>query len=413
MAEPEETGEPAETEIVRPRRSIFRDPATVGGILLALIGIGAYYFFFILRAPVPGVGELARFSAVEGEVKVKGTGKENWIPATTAVKLYTGDVIQTSPRAGAEITFQATNNLVRIRPDSVVLIGEPAGTGAATSKAAWKVESGKVNFEVAQQTEISSPNVRTVAMVGSEGNIDINEGGDTGIRIFKGTAQVQTSQGDKMTLSENEGLRVDKLGKAGSKLALPGAPSTFAPPAQAQLPYTKPPGATAKLGWNPVAGSDTYRVAMDYNVAQANLLLSAALDAPGLKETGHELRGLDPGKYFWRVAAVNKEGFEGAFSKVSSFSVVKPTEATPTPAATTDEGPALSVDPVDALEGAIQVRGRTKPGTTVTVDGITVKVQADGSFSEFVKRSARTEVVVKATGPDGQITEQKLNVTRD
>jgi hypothetical protein len=291
----------------------------------------------------------------------------------------------------------------------VVLLGEPAGS-AGGSKAAWKVESGRVNFEVAQQTEISSPNVRTVAMVGSEGNIDINEGGDTGIRIFKGQAQVQTSQGDKLTLGENEGLRVDKAGHAGTKLALPGAPSAVAPPAQATLPYTKPPAATTTLTWHGVSGGDTYRVSMDYNVNQANLLLSAALDAPGLKETAHELQGLDPGKYFWRVAAVNREGFEGAFSKVSSFSVVKPV-ATPTPSA--EEGPALSMDPVDALEGALQVRGRTKPGATVTVDGISVKVQADGSFSEFVKRSARTELVVKATSPDGQVTEQKLNVARD
>jgi hypothetical protein len=410
MAEPEDTGGAADTEIIRPRRSIFKDPATVGGILLALIGIGAYYFYFILKAPVPGAGELARFSAVEGEVKVKASGKDSWVPGTMAAKLYTGDVIQTAPRAGAEISFQATNNLVRIRPDSVVLLGEPAGASAG-SKAAWKVESGRVNFEVGQQTEISSPNVRTVAMVGAQGNIDINEGGDTGIRIFKGVAQVQTSQGDKLTLNENEGLRVDKSGKAGIKLALPGAPSAVAPPAQAQLPYAKPPGATTTLTWKGVNGGDTYRVAMDYNVTQANLLLSAALDAPGLKDTTHELNGLDPGKYFWRVAAVNKEGFEGAFSNVSSFAVVKPV-ATPTPPPT-DDGPALSMDPVDALEGALQVRGRTKPGATVSVDGITVKVQADGSFSEFVKRSARTEVVVKATGPDGQVTEQKLNIARD
>src|SRR5262249_41753102 len=178
MAEPEGTGEATDTEIVRPGRSIFKDPATVAGLLLAVIGIGAYYFFFVLKKPVPGGGELARFTAVEGEVKVKGSKKESWVPATPAVKLYTGDVIQTAPRAGAGITFQATNNLVRIRPDSVVLIGEPAGP-AAGSKAAWKVESGRVNFEVSQQTEISSPNVRTVAMVGSEGNIDIGEGGDT------------------------------------------------------------------------------------------------------------------------------------------------------------------------------------------------------------------------------------------
>jgi hypothetical protein len=408
MAEPVEAETP-ETEVVRPKRSIFKDPFTVAGILLAVIGIGAYYFFFILRAPVPGKGELARFSAIEGDVKVKPTGKEAWTPATTAVKLYTGDVIQTSQRAGAEITFQLTNNVVRIRPDSVVLLGDTAGAGA--NKAAWKVESGKVNFEVQQQTEITSPNVRTVAMVGAEGNIDITEGGETGIRIFKGTAQVQTSQGDRLTLKENEGLKVDKTGKAGSTLALPGAPTAVAPPAQAQLPYAKPPGATTKLTWNPVPGGQTYRVAMDYNVTQANLLLSAALDAPGLTETNHELHGLDPGKYFWRVAGVNKEGFEGAYSRVSSFSVVKPAEpvATPTP----EEGPALSVDPVAVLDSVLQVRGRTKPGAAVTVDGLPVKVQSDGSFSEFVKRSARTEVVVTATAPDGSVTEQKLPLARN
>ncbi len=405
MAKPEEEGETADTEIIRPKRSILKDPFTAGGIILALVGIAAYYFFFILRAPVPGAGEVARFSAVEGDVKVKPTGKEAWTPATTAVKLYTGDVIQTSPRAGAEITFVATNNVVRVRPDSVVLIGDTV----STSKAAWKVESGKVNFEVQQQTEISSPNVRTVASVGSEGNIDITEGGDTGIRIFKGTAQVQTSQGDRLTLKENEGLKVDKMGKAGRTLALPGAPVAVAPPAQAELPYTKPPGATAKLAWNAVPGTESYRVAMDYNVTQANLLLSAALDAPGLTENSHELRGLDPGKYFWRVAGVNKEGFEGAFSRVSSFSVVKPPEATPSPT----PGPALSVDPVAVLDSVLQVRGRTRPGAAVTVDGLSVKVQADGSFNEFVKRSARTEVVITATGPDGTVTEQKLPVARD
>ena len=406
MAEPE-TSETPETEVSRPKRSILKDPFTASGILLALIGLAAYYYFFVLRAPVPVAGALARFSAIEGDVKVKPTGKEAWNPATTATGLFTGDVIQTSPRAGAEVTFVATNNVVRLRPDSVVLIGAAAGA----SKAAWKLESGKVNFEVQQQTEISTPNVRTVAMVGAEGNIDITEGGDTGIRIFRGTAQVQTSQGDSLTLKENEGLRVDKAGRAGKTLALPGAPQTVAPLAQAELPYAKPPGVTANLAWNSVPGVETYRVAMDYNVTQANLLLSAALDAPGLKDTKHQLNGLDPGKYFWRVAAVNKEGFEGAYSRVSSFSVVKPVEpaATPTP----EEGPALSMDPVAVLESVLQVRGRTKPGAAVTVDGLPVKVQSDGSFSEFVKRSARTEVVVTATAADGTVTEQKLPLARN
>jgi hypothetical protein len=148
---------------------------------------------------------------------------------------------------------------------------------------------------------------------------------------------------------------------------------------------------------------------MDYNVTQANLLLSAALDAPGLTSTSHELAGLDPGKYFWRVAGVNREGFEGAYSVLSSFSVVPVAEpvATPTP----EEGPALSVDPLAVLDAVVQVRGRTKPGASVAVDGRPVKVLPDGSFNEFVRRSGRAEVVVTATAADGTVTEQKLAVS--
>ena len=53
---------------------------------------------------------------------------------------------------------------------------------------------------------------------------------------------------------------------------------------------------------------------MDYNVTQANLLLSAALDEPAVAGTSHDLKGLSLGRYFWRVSAVNKDGLEGAFS---------------------------------------------------------------------------------------------------
>jgi len=71
-----EEGETPETEIIRRKRSILKDPFTAGGIILALVGVAVYYFFFILRAPVPGAGEVATFSAVEGDVKVKPTGKQ-------------------------------------------------------------------------------------------------------------------------------------------------------------------------------------------------------------------------------------------------------------------------------------------------------------------------------------------------
>jgi hypothetical protein len=46
------------------------------------------------------------------------------------------------------------------------------------------------------------------------------------------------------------------------------------------------------------------------------------------------------------------------------------------------------------------------------LDGYEITVRADGSFSEYVRRTDQAEVVVQATAPDGQSTEQARPVPR-
>jgi hypothetical protein len=57
----------------------------------------------------------------------------------------------------------------------------------------------------------------------------------------------------------------------------------------------------------------------------------------------------------------------------------------------------------------VHVGGRTDPGATVTVDGASVRVMHDGSFSEHVQRRGTGEVLVRATAPDGQFTERAVS----
>jgi predicted phage tail protein len=251
-------------------------------------------------------------------------------------------------------------------------------------------------------------------MQNASGNIDVSGQGETGVKIFRGQAEVQTTQGQKITLAANQAVQVDAAGKAGATLDLPPPPTLIAPAPKSALPLVAPPEASAKLAWNAVKNGVTYRVAMDYNVTQANLLLSAALDEPGIPTTAHELKGLNVGRYFWRVSAVNKDGLEGAFSRVSFFAVVPP-EA-PQPVATPEPGqqaPALQLQAIDEVApGVVHVGGRTEAGATVTVDGTPVKVMPDGSFSEYVRRSGTGELVVRATGPDGLFTEQARAVPK-
>ena len=400
----------AATEVTRPpRKPFYKDPLSIIGWGIALASIVAYWYFFV-RKPVPRPGQqIARLTGVEGKVKVKANAMDAWANARLSDQLHVGDVVQTETRAGAQISFNS-GSVVSVRPDSVVYIGG----SAESSTAAWRVQSGRVNFSVGDETtEIVTPTARTTALQNASGNIDVTDAGETGVKIFRGQAEVQTTQGQKITLTENQAVQVDAAGKAGATLDLPPPPTLVAPAAKARLPLVALPDASAKLSWNAVQNGVTYHVAMDYNVTQANLLLSAALDEPGVAGTSHDLKGLSLGRYFWRVSAVNKDGLEGAFSRVSFFAVVEPEtppQPTPTPGVVP---PVLVLQALDEVApGVVHVGGRTDPGATVLVNGTAVKVMPDGSFSEYVRTSGPGEVVIRATGADGQFTEQARAVSK-
>jgi hypothetical protein len=412
--ESSETDALSATELGRPsRRPFYKDPLSIIGWGIALASICAYWYFFV-RKPVPKPGQqVARLTGVEGKVKLKPNAQEAWSEAGLAEQLHVGDVVQTEARAGAEISFNS-GSVVKVRSDSVVYIGG----SAEASTAAWRVQSGRVNFSAAgEATEIVTPTatVRTTARGGATGNIDVGEGGQIGIKIFQGQAELETTQGQKIILQQNQAVQVDGAGRAGAVVELPPPPTLIAPAPRSRLPMAKAPDPSAKLTWTEVTNGVTYHVALDYNVTQANLLLSAALEESGIRGTAHEIKGLNLGRYFWRVAAVNKDGVEGAFSRVSHFQVVEP--ETPQPIATQPMPetpvPTLVVQAVDEVSpGIVHVGGRAARGATVTVNGTPVKVLPDGSFSEFVRHTGPSEVVVRATAEDGQFAEASRPVSK-
>ena len=391
-----------------PRAPFYKDPLSIAGWGVALVAIVAYWYFFA-RQPVPKPGQqIARLTAVAGRVRVKPNAKEAWGEAALAEQLHVGDVVQTETRAGAEISFNS-GSVVKVNSDSVVYIGG----SAEASTAAWKVQSGRVNFFVTgETTEIVTPTVRATALEQASGNIDVAAGGETGVKIFSGQARLETSQGQRLTLRPNQAVHVDAAGHAGGMLELPPPPTLLAPAPRSRLPLAEPPLPTARLSWSEVVNGATYNVALDYNVTQANLLLSAALAENGVSGTTHELAGLRPGRYFWRVAAVTKDGLEGAFSRVSLFQVVEPEAPRPTPSPAA-EAPRLVLQSVEEVSpGVVHVGGRAPRGTRVTVDGAEVRLLPDGSFSEFLRHGGAGEVVVRATAHDGQFVELSRGVSR-
>jgi hypothetical protein len=253
-------------------------------------------------------------------------------------------------------------------------------------------------------TEISTPTVRTTTGEPSEGSIIVAQSGDSDVRLYSGTTEVQTKTGEKIHLGASEALKVDAAGKAAPKVILPPVPALLAPPHQTEVSYVNPAQATTLLVWKPVPGAASYHLMLDYS-AYFNRPL---VDRAGIKDSSVELRGLDTGKYYWKVAAVDTTGVEGPYSEFARFTVNRPQGVGPG----SGPPPMLALQPLDVRANILQVKGRTEPGSTLTVNGQRVDVASDGTFNEFVTldKPGKQTVLIRSMGLNGGVRELRPTV---
>lgn len=386
-------------------RSIY-----IAATLIAIAG-GAGYLYYSKQNPavppasVPPISTSARFTNIDGSVQVRVAGTLQWVGADKTIVLNKADLVRTGSGASAEIRF-FDGTVFHVRADSLLAIEETSEDPASKRRVvAARISSGEVNFQTVPRNVpgsaavFSTPTVRTTAGDNSAGNILVQESGDSGIKIFRGTARAESRTGEKIDLAANTGVRVDAGGKLGPKITLPGIPILLAPPDQADIRYPNPPSATTLLAWKAVAGAVSYHLQLDYGPAFSR----PVVDRKNWQSGSMELRGLDVGTYYWKVAALDKDSVEGSFSEFSRFSVTRPTGV---PAG--GPPPPLIIDPLEPRGNILQVKGKTEAGASLTVNGQRVDVQADGSFNEFITLEGGKQLVVfRATGINGGVNEQK------
>ncbi len=388
----------------------YRSLAIGGGAILLLAVLG--WFVFLHRTPPPppmatAVETGARFEKIDGSVQVKRAGTLEWFQATAAVVLRQNDLVRTGSGAAAEIRF-ADGTVFNVRPDSLITIEESTqNTVSRLQRVALSIQSGEANFQTAARnvpgsTTISTPTVRTTAERDTAGNIQVAESGATGLRIFRGQGEAQTRKGQRIPLGSNQGVKIDAEGAAGPTMTLPNVPQLTAPSNGTDIAYPDLAQGTTLLLWNAVPGASAYRVMVDFSPSFARPLFDRRAERP----TQMELRALDAGAYYWKVAAILGDGTEGGFSDLWRFTLAKaaPSAATPPP---------LVFDAAELKGNVLHVRGRTEPGANLSLSGVRLEVQADGSFNEFLTFAdgPGATVVLKATGVRGGTAEQRRQVT--
>src|SRR3954469_24156301 len=249
----------------------------IGVLVLLLVGGGAAYFYWAgpstpatppTSAP-PATVTTARFTTLEGSVKVKTVGTFEWVNADRSMTLRKSDLVRTGAGSAAEITF-FDGTLVHVRPDSLITIEETSEDPSTKKrKVAWHISSGEVQFNAPRPTaagaerEISTPTLRTTTHEAAAGGVVVQESGESNVKLYTGTAKVETKTGQTVQLAANNQIKVDATGKAAPTQNLPPVPVLLAPQHQAEITYQDPTRATTLLLWKPVPGATAYHVMLD------------------------------------------------------------------------------------------------------------------------------------------------------
>ncbi len=379
-------------------------------ILVAALALG--YNLLQEKPPAPPTAAeapkdiAASFESIQGNVKTRGVGGLDWRTAEIRVPLRKSDLVRTYPSSSAEIKF-FDETRVTVRPDSLITIEETSkDPNSTSSKVAWKVSSGEINYETTQKnggsTEAVTPTFRLALEGNSAGTMRVGEGGLTAVAQLAGAANIETKTGQKIRLGANEGLKVDATGKAGAKQVLPDPPTAAAPGGASGL-LSLPEGAPVPLSWSASAGASSYRVQVEQkNGAEREVVF----DRNGMKGTSASIPGLSGGEFTFRVAGLTDDGVQGKFSSTVAFKVERVAPPRPT---TTAPAPVLVIEAFEARNNVLRLVGKTEPGSRLTVNGDPVTVQPDGSFREFVtlaRKQGEQRVVIRSTSASGGVAEE-------
>src|SRR5207302_6352273 len=92
-----------------------------------------------------GTEKQARFTALDGTVKVKKSSSNTWITADYNIPLEKGDVIQTGSEGMAKIVFNDGTNYT-VKQDSLIVIEENSANAHQQTNVAVSVNTGTVDL---------------------------------------------------------------------------------------------------------------------------------------------------------------------------------------------------------------------------------------------------------------------------
>ncbi len=344
----------------------------------------------------------AKFTAIDGTVRVKKATSNNWVDARQDTALEKGDYVQTGSEGLARIVFADASTYV-MKPDSLIVIEENSMNQQQQTNVSVTVTTGTVDLSTATNTQGSRSQVTVAganASLASDTSAQVKNdprGDQHEIMVKKGSAEVKRGN-ESMRLTDYERASFTSSSQMTKTKEI--APPTLIQPANMAPIFMGQPK-PVEFSWSPISQAKLYRLRVSKNP-----YFSSTVFDKRSPTTTMNVPGLTDGAYYWVVQSVDGDGRESVESEKNRFTVI----------AKAPEKPTIQLDLQAPVQHGriIELNGKTEPGARVMVNGQEVTVNADGSFSFFSRQlpSGESLLTITAQNTNGgvQTIQKRVNI---
>jgi hypothetical protein len=349
-------------------------------------------------APAVGSGasmaQQARFTALDGTVRVKKGNGNSWVTADYSIPLDKGDVVQTGSEGMAKVVFTDGTSYT-VKQDSLIVIEENSANDQQQTNVAVTVSTGTVDLSTATYSQGSKSQVivagataslspESAAQVHNDPKADQHE-----ILMKKGTGEV-TRNGETVQLANWEKVSFQGQQSRLEKEKEIGPPTPIAPANMAPLFCAGEATKDVEFSWTPMANAVGYRLRISRNPYFSSTLVDKKVNTAAVTVTS-----LGEGAYYWMVQTYDALGKESVESEKNRFTIISKGKET--------EAIELDLDPFIQHGHVIEVTGKTQTGARVMVNGSEVPmINSDGGFHYFTPPLPTGEAVITVTAQTAQ-----------
>ncbi len=266
----------------------------------------------------------AKVTQFSGRVEIARNFDWTWVKVVPNMLVQQGDWIRTRSRSSVEIV-QDDGTVISLRPNTKAMIDLSGSTKSARGNVrVTKVtlESGSLVARVQKlmqrdsRFEIQTPTA-TSFIRGTEFRVKVEDQGATRLEVLEGSVDFG-SEADNVSVQGSFGSLVDVAGAhPADPHALPAVPAElFTPEDKLVLDGDV---TTYNFSWAPVANATRYHLEIAADSDFRQLVEETWMDGANADMMSLRVDAMEPGTYFWRVSALDAEGYESPWSQSRYF----------------------------------------------------------------------------------------------